>query len=141
MLIGPPSSFKLWFVEIISCYCLSFGTIQNFTKFNTFPMPDCPDKRLLIWYEPQFNVEYIEQMKLFLSGNPCPIAVKYQNNVIMNKVPIIIMANRNVFPKNDEFNSRINIYNFEKVPFWQDLQKKIWPPSLYDLFRMYGIIQ
>lgn len=139
-LLGESCTFKSWFVEMISSYCMSFGTIQNFTKFNQFPMSDCADKRLLIWDEPQFNVDHIEQMKLFTAGNPCPISVKYQNNVIMNKTPIIIMGNRYIFPKNEEFNSRINTFIFQKVPFWNEIKKNIWPPALYEIFKLYGII-
>ena len=92
MIIGPPSCFKSWFVEILQAYCMKNGNIQNMTKVNSFPFSDCVHSRMLSWDEPQFNIEWTETLKLIFGGNPAPISVKYQNNVIMRKVPIIITS-------------------------------------------------
>ena len=51
-IIGEANSGKSWFFEMVASFHLNIGHVKNFNKFTSFPLNDCPNRRILIWNEP-----------------------------------------------------------------------------------------
>lgn len=137
---GPPSSGKTYFINIISSFVLSKGQIRNFNKYDNFPLNDCIDKRILIWDEPNYERSAIEQIKLLFSGDKCPANVKYESQVQIDRTPIYVTANADIFPTSEEFQCRMFRFNWQSFPNKTLDVKQIYPLAFYQILLKYGII-
>ncbi|KAK9700609.1 Parvovirus non-structural protein NS1 [Popillia japonica] len=83
---------------------------------DSFPLNDCTDKRILVWDEPNYTRENLETIKMLFSGDNTPANVKYENQVVIEKTPLLITTNTDVFPTSDDFNKRMVRYRWTQLP-------------------------
>lgn len=136
---GPPSSGKTYFVRFVSSFFLSIGQVRNFNRNDSFPLNDCTDKRILIWDEPNYTRENLETIKMLFSGDNTPANVKYENQVVIEKTPLLITTNTDVFPTSDDFNKRMVRYRWTQLPSSDEDHKQLYPMALPELFSFYNI--
>lgn len=136
---GPPSSGKTYFVRFVSSYFISIGQVRNFNRNDSFPLNDCTDKRILIWDEPNYTREYLETIKMLFSGDNTPANVKYENQVVIEKTPLLITTNTDVFPTSDDFNKRMVRFRWTQLPQSEEDHKQLYPLALPHVFELYNI--
>lgn len=91
MIVSPPNGGKNLFFDSILHLCFSFGQIGNFSKYCNFPLMECVDKRVLLWNEPQCDVNSFETLKMLFGGDTCNVKVKYEQDTILSRTPIIVL--------------------------------------------------
>lgn len=139
-LIGPASSGKSYFADMICAFYLNVGHMKNFNRNEAFPMQSCTDRRIILWNEAQAEVSAHDTIKLILGGDPCPANIKYQDIQTINRTPVIITANRQYIPRTAPFNDRMIRYQWIAAPFLKEKDKKPHPLCYIDLLRSYNII-
>ncbi|KAK9708012.1 Parvovirus non-structural protein NS1 [Popillia japonica] len=135
----PPSSGKTYFVRFVSSFFLSIGQVRNFNRNDSFPLNDCTDKRILVWDEPNYTRENLETIKMLFSGDNTPANVKYENQVVIEKTPLLITTNTDVFPTSEDFNKRMVRYRWTQLPITDEDHKQLYPMALPELFAFYDI--
>ena len=96
---GAPNSGKSWFFEMVATYYLNIGHVKNFTKYTTFPLNDCVNRRILLWNEPSIAPSQYETVKMLAGGDPCAAAVKYEGDAKVLRTPLLITANHTIFSR------------------------------------------
>lgn len=139
-IIGPASSGKTFFVRTIKEAMITSGLIANITRNSQFPFNNCINKRLLHWDEPNFEPAATEQLKQLFSGDELSVNVKYSPYQTIQRTPVIVTANANVFPMNEAFNCRIQHFNFLQAPFLKTW-KQFHPMSIYDMFKKRNFLE
>lgn len=137
---GPSNGGKTLFAKICASLCLVKGQIANFNKYCQFPLQDCVDKRILIWDEPNCEPAAFDTCKMLFVGDPTMANIKYQSHVQIDKTPIIITTNADVFPNNEVFNNRMYKYTWQTALILKNFKKHIHPLAFYELWKVYGVI-
>lgn len=139
--LSPPSAGKNFFFDCVLHYFFSFGQIGNFGKFQQFPLQECVAKRILLWNEPSCDVSSFDTIKMLFGGDTFNAKIKYQQDAIVTRTPIIVLSNKNIFPKEEAFRCRMIQYTWREAPFLKKYVKKPYPLALYKLFYKYDILQ
>lgn len=124
----------------MTSYFISIGQIRNFNRNDGFPLNDCTDKRILLWDEPNYTRENLEIIKMIFSGDNTPANVKYENQVIIEKTPILISTNVDVFPTFDDFKKRRTRFQWTTLPPTDEEHLQLYPLALPQLFMLYNIL-
>lgn len=135
LVIGPPNSGKNFFFDAVIHAQFNFGQIGNFDKYNSFPLMEACNKRVLLWNEPQVEVGQTETLKMLLGGDTLNVKVKYEDDTIMTRTPIIVLANYAPFPNGEAFRTRIIRYQWSTAAYLRDMVKKPNPAAVWHLFR------
>lgn len=115
---GPPNAGKTYFADFISAFYVHVGQVGNFNRFHMFPLNDCVNKRLLVWNEPNIEPTSFDTVKMLTGGDPLPANVKYQGGSVVDKTPVILTSNSDVFQQSDPvWYSRIAFVRFAEAPF------------------------
>ncbi|KAF5303747.1 hypothetical protein FQA39_LY09820 [Lamprigera yunnana] len=138
VVISEPNAGKNYIMDTILHYYFNFGLVGNFNRYSTFPLMECVDKRILMWNEPSCELASFETLKMLFSGDNCNVKVKYENDTILSRTPIIILSNNDPFPKDEVFRSRMIYYKWS-CPMLRDYKKKILPLAFYYLLEMHDI--
>lgn len=110
-------------------------------RYSQFPFNNCLNKRVLHWDEPNYEPSAEEMIKTMLSGDETSANVKYQNIQVIKRTPIIITANRYIFPNNEMFDCRVFKYGFLYMEELKNWHKQIHPLALYTIFEKYNILK
>lgn len=133
---GPPNSGKTWLVDCLSGFYLNTGQVANFNKYQSFPLNDCPNKRLLVWNEPNIEPSQFDTVKMLTGGDPLPAQVKYQGNAVVDKTPVLITSNAHIFVKDDPvWSSRITFLEFNTAPFLKNVKAYPHPLAWAELVK------
>ena len=135
--ISEPSAGKNFFYDPILHFCLSVGYIANFNKYVSFPLQDCAGKRILCWNEPNCEPGAWDTIKMIFGGDTCPVRVKYMDDQQVTKTPVVVLSNREIFPKEEAFNCRIFRQQWRPCPALRSYDKKPHPLAVPKLFRKY----
>lgn len=127
MIKSPPSAGKNFMLDAVMAFYLNVGMIQNFNKFNSFPLQEAVNRRVNCWNEPNIEPAAFDTVKMLLAGDPMKAHVKYQAEQPLARTPILIMTNNECFPNNDAFNDRLIRYNWKRATFLRSYTKKIHP--------------
>ena len=73
-IIGEANSGKSWFFEMVASFHLNIGHVKNFNKFTSFPLNDCPNRRILIWNEPSIGPSQFETVNTL--RNSCTLCYR-----------------------------------------------------------------
>lgn len=111
--ISQPSAGKNYFFDCITNFYVNIGNIANFNRNNQFPLQDAFDRRINIWNEPNCETGAYDTIKMLFGGDPCPAKVKYKDDIIIFRTPIIILSNKNCFPRDKAFNDRMIRYRWK----------------------------
>jgi len=124
----------------VASFFINYGILGTANKTNTFAFQEAAGKRLIIWNEPNYEANHVNEMKALLGGDACKVAVKYMGDQPIQGAPVIILTNDNlsIFGM-AAFNDRIRLYRWRPSPFLKDCNKKINPLFLLKIFEMYNI--
>lgn len=135
MVVSPPSGGKNYFFDAIMAFYLNVGIIQNFNKFNNFPLMEAINRRINCWNEPNVEPSAFDTVKMLLAGDPLKAAVKYQSEQPLLRTPVIVLSNKWAFPKNQAFEDRMFVYTWRRAEFLKEYKKKLnpfmWPALVH----------
>nr|QKE54882.1 MAG: nonstructural protein [Parvoviridae sp.]QKE54956.1 MAG: nonstructural protein [Parvoviridae sp.] len=137
---GAPNAGKNFFFDAVAHYCVNFGIISNWTKYNAFPLQDCVNRRLLMWNEPNFEDGVEETLKMLFGGDQCGARIKYEGDGIIQRTPIIVLSNEDPFPTNVAFRTRMIKYTWQPCKHLRKLKKKPFPLAIAYLLARWEII-
>lgn len=78
-----------------------------------------------------------DTIQMLFGGDTFNAKIKYQQDAIVSRTPIIILGNRNIFPKEEAFKCRMITYEWRNAPCLKDPSKKPYPLALYGLLEKY----
>ncbi|CAI6374904.1 unnamed protein product [Macrosiphum euphorbiae] len=139
-ILAPPNAGKNYFFDAVASFFINYGVLGTANKTNNFAFMEAAGKRLVLWNEPNYEANHVNELKSLLGGDTCRISVKYKKDQALQGPPIIILTNDNLSIFGiSAFQSRIKLYNWNSAPFLRNYDKKIYPLFLLPLFKMYNI--
>lgn len=137
---APANSGKNFFFDSVLQSCVNFGQMGNFTKYDNFPLQECVQRRIILWNEPSCESSSLETLKCILGGDTCNVKVKYSNDYILHRTPVIVLSNNDIFPNEQAFRTRMIRYTWRTAPFLRDYSKKLHPLTLMYLLLTYNLL-
>lgn len=128
---------KSAWINCIKDYLLNCAEMYNVNKFKSFPMQNTPNKRLIVWNEPNFESSAIMELKKVLAGDPFSADVKYSSAQDVKHTPVILSSNVDVLKDYKEhFECRVHYIIWQEVPFIdKNNTKKLHPMAFQDLIE------
>lgn len=140
LVVSPPSGGKNFFFDMIFGLLLSYGQLGQANKHNLFAFQEAPNKRILLWNEPNYESSLTDTIKMMLGGDPYTVRVKNRMDTHVKRTPVIILTNNYVpFMCDLAFNNRIIQYRWNVAPFLKDYELKPHPMSFFLLLSKYNI--
>lgn len=139
--VSPSCAGKNFFFDTIIHFYLNFGQIGNFNRYCNFPLMDCVNRRIIIWNEPIAEPSAFETLKCIFGGDTTNVKVKYADDSIMQRTPVIVLTNSFIFPKDKAFKSRMIRYDWRTCDILKEYKKKPHPLVWPLLLSQYNILQ
>lgn len=139
-ILSAPNAGKNFFFDSFIHFCINFGQMGNFNRYCSFPLMECVDRRVILWNEPVMEASAVETLKMILGGDTVNAKVKYQNDAVITRTPVIVLSNNDIFPKDEAFRSRMYSYNWKPCNFLKKCSKKPNPIASYLLLKKYKIV-
>lgn len=98
---------------------------------------DCHNRRILVWNEPNCESAALDTIKKIFGGDPDMVSVKYSTDLPVQRTPVIVLSNTDVFPHDQAFNHRMFRYRWKPCPALIKYDKKVYPLALIDLLDMF----
>lgn len=137
---SPPSAGKNFFFDMIFAICLNYGQLGCANKHNVFAFQEAPNKRILVWNEPNYESALNDTIKMMLGGDPYTVRVKNQMDAHVKRTPIIAMTNANVpFMGDLAFVDRIIKFNWKAAMFLKEISFKPYPMAFFEILNKYNI--
>nr|QTZ83150.1 MAG: nonstructural protein 1 [Emberiza rustica ambidensovirus] len=137
---SPPSGGKNFFFDMIFSILLNYGQLGQANKHNVFAFQEAPNKRVLLWNEPNYESSLTDTIKMMLAGDPYTVRVKHNMDQHVKKTPVIVLTNNHVdFMSDPAFRDRIKIFNWQSAPFLQHITQKPYPLAFFELLLKYNI--
>lgn len=138
--ISPPSAGKNFFFDMIFALCQNYGQLGCANKHNVFAFQEAPNKRILLWNEPNYESALTDTIKMMLGGDPYTVRVKNQLDAHVCRTPVIALSNRAVqFMYDLAFQDRIVKFNWRVAPFLKDYNYKPYPMCFFEILNKYNI--
>lgn len=135
-----PSAGKNFFFDMLLALLMNYGQLGCANKHNVFAFQEAPNKRILLWNEPNYESSVIDTLKMMFAGDPYTVRVKHAMDTHVRRTPIIVLTNNHVSFMNDvAFRDRIIIFNWQPAPFLKDIEYKPYPMAFFDLLNKYNI--
>lgn len=125
-IVSPPSAGKNFFIETVLAFYWNTGVIQNFNRYNNFPLMEAVNRRVNYWDEPNFEPDATETLKKLFAGTALKATVKFQKEANVQKTPVIITANHDKFTK-EVWDDRIIKYFWYSCPKLKQYTKRLHP--------------
>lgn len=139
-IISPPSGGKNFFFDMILAICLNYGQLGQANKHNVFAFQEAPNKRVLLWNEPNYESCLTDTIKMMMAGDPYTVRVKHSMDTHVARTPVIILTNKHVpFMTDLAFADRIVQFTWKAAPFLKDYEMKPYPMCFFDLLIKYNI--
>lgn len=133
---GPPNSGKTWFADFLSSYYLNVGQVGNFNRFNMFPLNDCHVRRVLVWNEPNIEPSAFDTVKMLCGGDPLAANIKYQSGVVIDRTPVIMTSNKQIFIESEPvWSTRISFFQWKECPYLAKCTRYPHPVAWADLVK------
>lgn len=137
---GPSDCGKSWLIKSVEGLMITSGRISLLNKNNNFPFSSVIDCRLIVLDELNFDpILWTDPLKLLLSGDPISVSVKYKNDVMLYKTPVITMSNTDCLPSTDHFTCRYDKFHFNVIKHHKMFEKLLHPFSFLYVFKKYGV--
>lgn len=138
--IAPPSSGKNFFFDMIFALCLNYGQLGQANKHNVFAFQEAPNKRVLVWNEPNYESSLTDTIKMMMGGDPYTVRVKHNMDTHVARTPVIILSNVAVGFHNDlAFKDRIVKFKWKAAPFLKNIDLKPYPMCFFNILNKYNI--
>lgn len=140
LVFSPPSAGKNFFFDMIFSICLNYGQLGQANKHNVFAFQEAPNKRVLIWNEPNYESALTDTLKMMFAGDPFTVRVKHVMDTHVSRTPVIILTNTHVpFMSDIAFRDRIVVFRWKEAPQLKDIHLKPYPLSFFSLLKHYNI--
>lgn len=126
-ILGEPNSGKNFCFDALIHYFCNFGQVGNFNRFSTFPLMECVNRRILFWNEPNAESSSHDTLKMLFEGTQLPVKVKFREDAVVPGTPLFILTNKDIFPNDAAFNSRMIRYKWRPNPGLKEYTKKLLP--------------
>lgn len=137
---SPPSAGKNFFFDMILAILLNYGQLGQANKNNNFAFQEAPNKRVLVWNEPNYESALIDTIKMMLGGDPYTVRVKHGMDTHVRRTPVLVMTNNVVgFMIDPAFADRVTKFNWKPAPFLKEIDQKPYPMCIFDIFNKYNI--
>lgn len=137
-----PNAGKNFFFDTFLNYLWNYGQLGTMNKTNNFPCQEAPNKRVLLWNEPNYEDYFTDFLKMLLGGDTCHVRVKNKRDVEVYKTPVIVLTNREVgFMKDRDFFTRVVNYEWKPASFLYYCTKKPYPLAAYELLVKWNIME
>jgi len=135
-----PSAGKNFFFDMIFAILMNYGQLGCANKHNVFAFQEAPNKRVLVWNEPNYESSVVDTLKMMFAGDPYTVRVKHAMDTHVRRTPIIVLTNTHVsFMSDVAFRDRIITFNWQPAPFLKDIDFKPYPMVFFDLLLKYNI--
>lgn len=139
-IVSPPNAGKNYFFDAVIHLMCNNGQIANFNKHISFPLMDCVNRRILVWNEPHCETSAYEDIKLLFGGDSMKVRVKYKDDACVERTPVLLLANYELFPKDEAFNTRMFRYYWKPFPLLKKYKKYLNPFAIIKLFQHFHLI-
>lgn len=137
---SPPSAGKNFFMDMLFAIFMNYGQLGQANRHNVFAFQEAPNKRIILWNEPNYETCLTDTLKLMFAGDPYTVRVKHSMDTHVSRTPVIILTNRVVdFMVDIAFRDRLVIFYWHEAPQLKDIVKKPHPMSFYSLLDKYNI--
>lgn len=137
---GPHSAGKNFFFDMIFAIAANTGQFTISNSKNSFAFQEAPNKRLLIWNEPNYCSSYTDLLKLILGGDSYVVRVKNREDMPVQRTPVFVLTNNHVnFMHDKHFSERLEIFYWKQPSWLQNYIKKPYPMSFFKLLNKYNI--
>lgn len=128
-IVGDSNAGKTIFADAITSFFLNRGCMRNPSRQERFSFQECADRRIILWDEARLDPGNYDNIKRLLAGDECKVAVKFKEDQLVKRTPMIVCSNNCIFPANDEFYNRIVSYRWRAYNRWHahDYNRKISP--------------
>lgn len=138
--LAPPSSGKNFFFDMVLCIIQNYGQLGCANKFNNFAFQEAPNKRVLLWNEPNYERALTDTIKMMLGGDPYTVRVKHSADTHVRRTPVIVLTNNVVpFLTDPSFADRIAKYVWKAAPQLKDIDVKPYPMCFFEILMKYNI--
>lgn len=135
-----PSAGKNFFFDMIFAIVQNYGQFGSANKNNNFAFMEAPNRRVILWNEPNYESALTELIKLILGGDPYTVRVKNQPDQHVKRTPVIVLTNNHVnFMHEIAFNDRIVKFNWKPAPFLKEIDCKPYPLTFFEILKKYNI--
>lgn len=139
-IMSPPSAGKNFFMDMIFAICLNYGQLGQANKNNVFAFQEAPNKRVLVWNEPNYESGLTDTIKMMLGGDPYTVRVKHNMDTHVKRTPVIILSNNMVnFMFEPAFRDRLIQFRWREASFLKEIDYKPYPMCFFDLLNKYNI--
>lgn len=140
VLYSPPSAGKNFFIDMICAIIVNYGQLGQANRHNLFAFQEAPNKRMLIWNEPNYESSMTDTIKMMFAGDPYNVRVKHSPDTPVTKTPVIVMTNNTCpFMGDPAFKDRIKMFQWKPALFLKDINFKPHPMSFFHLLNKYNI--
>ena len=140
VLYSPPSAGKNFFIDMVCAIVVNYGQLGMANRHNQFAFQEAPNKRMIIWNEPNYEPAMIDTIKMMFAGDPYTVRVKHAQDTAVSKTPVIVMTNnRCTFMQGSVFADRVSVFNWKSASFLKNCNFKPHPMSFFDLLNKYNI--
>lgn len=137
---SPPSSGKNFFFDMIFALFMNYGQLGQANKHNQFAFQEAPNKRLLVWNEPNYEAAVTDTLKMMMAGDPYTVRVKHSMDTHVRRTPVFVLTNNVVnFMVDPAFKDRIIKFRWQPAPFLKDVEFKPYPLVFFDMLNKYNI--
>jgi hypothetical protein len=137
---SPPNAGKNFFFDMLFALCLNYGQLGQANRHNVFAFQEAPNKRILLWNEPNYESSLTDTLKMMMGGDPYNVRVKNQMDAHVRRTPVIILTNTTVpFMSDTAFKTRIVQFNWKVAPQLKQIEVKPYPMCLFKIFNKYNI--
>lgn len=134
IIVGEQCSGKNFFIDPITAAMINVGYLGNPNKNNNFAYQDCVNRRVIVWNEPNYDSAETDTLKMLLGGDTCPVRVKFREDCVVHRTPIIILSNEALPLMNDPtFVNRIYVHTWRYCPLLAEYEKKCHPLAFFEL--------
>lgn len=138
-IVGPPSSGKNFFIDMVCAFYLNTGNMGNFNRTNQFPFNDCENRRIILWNEINFAPSNIDTLKMLTGGDLMHVNIKFKPPQPIYRTPVLILSNKEEL-HDSAFNDRVYQYHWNYAPFLKDYDKKPHPLAYAHILKKYKIV-
>lgn len=140
IICSPSNAGKNLFFDSIVHWYSNYGQIANFNRQQQFPLMDAVNRRICMWNEPMCETSAFEDVKMLFGGDSMKVRVKYSNDAVVDRTPIIVLTNNDIFPSDVTFQCRIIKYMWQSMPELKYVKKHINPWAYIELLKKYKVI-
>lgn len=140
VILSPPSAGKNFFFDTVFAVCLNYGQLGKANRFDQFAFQEAPNKRILLWNEPNYESSLTDTIKLITGGDPYTVRVKHMADQHVKRTPLIVLTNNTVgFMTDQSFKDRVVIFRWKYAEFLAQIELKPYPMAFFDLLNKYNI--